>query len=106
MADLPTLYNRYWPAEKRHGRLHAMGYDAYQLVAELFSARTEPMPGFAGATGQLYLDDDGRVHRRLAWAQFVRGELVAIPGVDGEDRPLEDLDEEATDGWRRPLPNP
>jgi hypothetical protein len=106
MADLPSLYNRYWPAEKRHGRLHAMGYDAYQLVAELFSARTGSIPEFTGATGRLYLDEDGRVHRRLAWAQFVRGKLVAIPDAEALDRSMQELEEGVSDRWRQPLPNP
>jgi hypothetical protein len=83
-----------------------MGYDAYQLVAELFSARTGPMPEFTGATGRLYLDDEGRIHRRLAWAQFVRGELVSMPDIDGFDPSLQDLDEDPVDEWREPLPNP
>lgn len=77
-AELPALYNRYWPADRRLGRLHAMGYDAYHLVSELYNVRTGPMPEFAGATGHLYLDEDGRIHRRLAWAQFVGGEPVAL----------------------------
>lgn len=77
-AELPALYNRYWPAERRLGRLHAMGYDAYHLVSELFNARMGPMREIAGATGELWLDEDGRIHRRLAWAQFVRGEPVAL----------------------------
>jgi uncharacterized protein len=107
MAELPSLYNELWPSEKRHGRLHAMGYDAYQLVAELFSARTGQMPEFTGATGRLYLDVDGRIHRRLAWAQFVRGQLVAIPEIDSSDsfdRSVQD--EEAGNEWRQPLLNP
>jgi len=106
MAELPSLFNQYWPAERRLARLHAMGYDAYQLVAELFSARTGPMPEFTGATGHLYLDDEGRIHRRLAWAQFVRGELVAMPDVDGFGPSLQDRDDEAVDEWREPRPNP
>jgi hypothetical protein len=106
MADLPALYNEYWPTEKRLGRLHAMGYDAYQLVAELFSARSGQMPEFTGATGRLYLGEDGRIHRRLAWAQFERGRLVAIPDAETFDRSMQGLDEEASGEWRRPLPNP
>ena len=104
MAELPSLYNEFWPSEKRHGRLHAMGYDAYQLVAELFSARTGQMPEFTGATGRLYLTADGRIHRRLAWAQFVRGQLVAIPDIDSTDS--FDRSEEAGDEWRQPVLNP
>ncbi len=87
-AELPALYNRLWPGDRRLGRLHAMGYDAYHLVSELFNVRTGPMPEFAGATGQLYLDENGRVHRRLAWAKFVRGEPVAMRPAPGPERPL------------------
>lgn len=81
-AELPALYNKFWPGDKRLGRLQAMGYDAYHLVGELFNARTAPMQEFAGATGRLFLDADGRVHRRLAWAQFVGGVPVALRPTD------------------------
>lgn len=95
-AELPALYNRFWPGDKRLGRLHAMGYDAYHLISELFNARTGPMPEFAGATGRLYLDENGRVHRRLAWAKFMGGEPVAMrpaPALEPEV-----LDEEGNSG--------
>ncbi len=46
------------------------------------------MPEIDGATGRLYLDVDGRVHRRLAWAQFRRGEAVALPDPELDDEPL------------------
>jgi hypothetical protein len=92
-AELPALYNRFWPGDKRLGRLHALGYDGYHLISELFNARIGPMPEFAGATGRLYLDEDGRVHRRLAWAQFVRGLPVAMrPTPDRAPRVLESED--------------
>lgn len=108
---LPELYRRYWPEERRLGRLHAMGYDAFHLVAPLFAVRSGPMPEIDGATGQLYLDGDGRVHRRLAWAEFQRGEPVALPdsgqvsvpiediGVDGHLLPTEDEDSQP---WYEP----
>ena len=79
IAELPALYNEYWPNERRLGRLHAMGYDAYHLVAELFAARTGPMTEINGATGRLSLDENGQVHRKLAWAVFERGIPVALP---------------------------
>lgn len=93
-ADLPALYKKFWPGDRRLGRLHAMGYDAYHLVGELFNARTEPMQEFAGATGRLYLDNEGRVHRRLAWAQFVHGEPVALRPTREFDPPLREGDGE------------
>jgi outer membrane PBP1 activator LpoA protein len=91
---LPDLYREYWPEERRLGRLHAMGYDAYHLVAPLFAARNGTMPEIDGATGMLYLDGSGRVHRRLAWAEFRGGVPVPVPpprdaggttGTRGED---------------------
>ena len=82
IADFPQLYGEFWPAEKRLTRLHAMGYDAYHLVGGLFPARTGPMDEIIGATGTLYLDGDGRIHRRMAWAQFIRGQPEALPDED------------------------
>ena len=88
---LPDLYREYWPEERRLGRLHAMGYDAYHLVAPLFAARSATMPEIDGATGVLFLDSSGRVHRRLAWAEFRRGVPVPLPdpgsplGAPGDD---------------------
>ena len=82
IADFPSLFGEFWPAEKRLTRLHAMGYDAYHLVGELFQERIGPMDEIIGATGTLYLESDGRVHRRLAWARFERGQPVPLPAVD------------------------
>ena len=79
---LPDVYREYWPEERRLGRLHAMGYDAYHLVAPLFAARNGTMPEIDGATGVLYLDGSGRVHRRLAWAAFRSGVPVPLPSPD------------------------
>ncbi|HSM31276.1 MAG TPA: penicillin-binding protein activator [Woeseiaceae bacterium] len=84
---LPDVYREYWPEERRLGRLHAMGYDAYHLVAPLFAARNGTMPEIDGATGVLFLDSNGRVHRRLAWAEFRRGEPVPLPGPGDLDSP-------------------
>ncbi|MEX0706895.1 MAG: penicillin-binding protein activator [Woeseia sp.] len=100
IAELPDLYAEYWPAERRMGRLHALGYDAYHLVAALFAARFDDMKEIDGATGVLYLDADGRVHRQLAWARFQGGKPVAMPdnspGV-GDPRFDEDLPGESAD---------
>jgi len=95
IENLPPLYGEYWPAERRLGRLHAMGYDAYQLIAALFAARTGPMQEIDGATGKLYLDHDGRVRRRLAWAQFQSGEPVALPEIEVVGGPILDITDDA-----------
>jgi len=94
IANYPSLYSEFWPAEKRMGRLHAMGYDAYNLVSRLYLSEENLRQEYVGATGRLYLDSDGRIHRRLAWAQFVRGEMVPLPDTDV---PAEILDEDTLD---------
>jgi outer membrane PBP1 activator LpoA protein len=82
IRHLPAAYAEYWPEERRLGRLHAMGFDAYNLIASLYDNRGGEMLELDGATGRLFLDQQGRVHRRLAWAQFQRGTAVALPDQD------------------------
>ena len=48
-----------------------------------------------GATGTLFLGDDGRIHRRLAWAQFQGGEAVALPDIEPAGGPIRDISDEA-----------
>ena len=91
IANLPSAYSEHWPEERRLGRLHAMGYDAYQLIAALFAAQTGSMQEIDGATGKLYLDYDGRVRRKLAWAQFQSGEPVALPDTEIVGGPILDI---------------
>ncbi len=95
IMNLPPAYAEFWPAQRRLGRLHAMGYDAYQLIAALYAARTGPMQPIDGASGRLYLDTDGRVRRQLAWAQFQRGEPVALPDPEPRGGPIFDVSDEA-----------
>ncbi len=89
IADFPQLYNDFWPAERRMGHLHAMGYDAYHLMNSLFAAGGEPLQEMLGATGKLYLDEDGRIHRKPAWAQFRGGEPQALPDNSSIDELLD-----------------
>ncbi len=91
IAGLPKLFAEVWPDERRLGRLHAMGYDAYNLIAALFTARTGPMQEIDGATGKLYLDNEGKVRRKLAWAQFQGGEPVAMPALEEPGGPIQDI---------------
>ena len=87
---LPEIYNKHWPEERRLGRLHAMGYDAYNLIASLFANHDDKMGELSGATGNLFLDQQGRVHRRLAWAQFQRGKAIALPNQEKVSGPIQD----------------
>ena len=91
IAELSREFAEYWPAERRLARLHAMGYDAYNLIAALFASRGGSMVELDGATGTLFLDAGGRVHRRLAWAQFQQGKVVALPRMDSAGGPIQDI---------------
>jgi len=76
------------------GRLHAMGFDAYNLIAALYANRGLETIELDGATGRLFLDQNGRVHRRLAWAQFQRGEVTALPRKEDIGGPIQDISNE------------
>lgn len=95
IESVPDIFEHYWPEQRRLGRLHAMGYDAYQLVGPLFASRGGLIDEIDGASGRLFLDLDGRVHRRLPWAQFQRGEPVALPDIAIDDGSIIEGDEES-----------
>ncbi len=95
ISYLPQTYTDLWPEERRLGRLHAMGFDAYNLIASLYADRNGHMTELDGASGGLFLDQQGRIHRRLAWAQFQGGEAVALPAQDEVGGPIRDLSDAA-----------
>lgn len=72
-----------WPdAPPALTRLHAFGIDAYRLVPQLGRLRAQPFSQLPGATGDLAVQDDNRVVRKLRWAEFREGRPVLV-GVDG-----------------------
>ncbi len=102
LAYLPQAFAEYFPNEKRLARLHALGYDAYQLTGSLFAFdATGRATVLNGATGELYMDADGRVHRRLPWAEFVNGAPTPLAPEDDADDPDSLPEDSADDGeWR------
>jgi outer membrane PBP1 activator LpoA protein len=107
IADYPDMYGEYWPAERRLSRLHAMGYDAYHLVGALFNGGETGIEEVIGATGRLFQTTDGRIHRKLAWAQFERGEPVPLPDRDEFQEMFGDPDtnDEISMEWPEPSPD-
>ena len=57
----------------RLGRLYALGLDAYRLHPYLKQLAAVPGTEITGETGTLSLDQDGRVKRKLIWAQYKDG---------------------------------
>ncbi len=109
IARLPDLFAEHFPDERRLARLHAMGYDAYQLAGSLYGYREAGAELLDGASGALYIDTDGRVHRRLAWAEFRDGTPEAL-GTPEQAVPLEPGDEPDEPGildeWNRETDTP
>jgi len=97
IEPLGELYAEAWPAQRQLGRLYALGYDAYQLVAALHGANVETELGIDGATGELWLDEQGRIHRRLAFARFEGGEAVPLPPPGGDLPHAEELEPAETE---------
>lgn len=54
-------------------RLYAMGIDAYRLIGYLNGMHNNHQGHINAETGNLYLDENNRIHRQLLWAQFRSG---------------------------------
>ena len=82
-ARLKTALATYWPQRvAQWPRLFAMGFDAYRLIPLLYN-QSGGFTAVPAMSGELSLDADGRVHRRLPLAQFRDGQPVALGTQDG-----------------------
>ena len=79
--SLKSSLRKNWPERvKRYSRLYALGIDAYHIISQLDTLRRNRANYFRGETGDLSLDINNRLQRRLMWARFERG----IPQVISE----------------------
>jgi outer membrane PBP1 activator LpoA protein len=79
-ASLRAEIARLWPERsQRYTRLYALGIDALQVMPNLQGLQNGSFSRHPGVTGDLYLDKERRVHRELAWAQFLNGQPNALP---------------------------
>ncbi len=70
-----SVIGQSWPQlAANYQRLYALGYDAYAVIPELPALRADVRRRFNGATGDLYIVDQGRIQRKLTWARFVDGQ--------------------------------
>lgn len=73
-SDLKQIVESQWPGSaKLYSRLFALGIDAYNVIGELDRLQHNRADFFAGVTGDLYLDTDNRLQRRMQWARFQNG---------------------------------
>jgi len=75
MADdkLKNTFNKNWPEQKNYTRLFALGVDSYHVLYNLNLLSKYKYARFAGQTGNIYMDDNKRLHRELLWARFRNG---------------------------------
>lgn len=65
-----------------NARYFSLGYDSYNLISELPILQAFPQYHLNGLAGELNVDEDGIIHRKLTWAQFNRG----IPNTTKEQQ--------------------
>ena len=71
-----------WPnADHRYFRLNAMGVDAYRLQSRLQLLTQIPDAGLFGATGNISIGIDNKVHRELSWAVIKNGRPQLLPRI-------------------------
>lgn len=73
-----TLAGQLPTARGPAARLFAFGHDAWLLSARLRELARQPGATVSGATGELSLAPDGRVHRIPAWATFSGGLVTPV----------------------------
>jgi outer membrane PBP1 activator LpoA protein len=77
VTSVTTEWSSFWPQRTNQLKLYGMGIDAYTLIGSLYAGDGRAWP-VRGMSGDLSLDDQGRVHRTLPLAQFRNGQPAAI----------------------------
>ncbi|WP_045857354.1 penicillin-binding protein activator [Teredinibacter purpureus] len=94
-ATLPWFFNQHTPEKQAidefansasaYQRLYALGVDAFQLSPRLRQLELVRNAHYYGNTGKLGLDEQKRIVREQAWAQFIRGRAYIMPTVTARD---------------------
>lgn len=78
-SSLQKTINKLWTADKSAYReFYALGIDAYRLIPHLRQLYNEDTVDYPGETGELSLSRDGRIRRKLMWAEFSGGIPVIL----------------------------
>jgi outer membrane PBP1 activator LpoA protein len=73
----------FWPERASLSRFYGMGFDAYGLIGSLY-ANDGAAWSMRGLSGDLSLDEQGRVRRVLPLAQFQSGRPVVLDAARSE----------------------
>jgi outer membrane PBP1 activator LpoA protein len=78
-SELKTeIENNQKRAKGNYARLYAMGVDAFRLYPRLKQLAALPHSKIFGVTGDLSIDGQGKIHRKMPFAVFKRGRPVAL----------------------------
>lgn len=75
---LKKTFKDNWKNKGEYTRLYALGIDAYDLIHNLKYLKKHNGAYFSGETGNITIDENNRLHRKLVWAKFIRGKPVYI----------------------------
>ena len=74
-SRIKSVISNTWPqSAANYQSLYALGYDAYSLIPQLRGLAADSSNRFNGATGDLYVAEQGRIRRYLTWARFIDGQ--------------------------------
>jgi outer membrane PBP1 activator LpoA protein len=77
-SQLRKVFDEQWPEQQNYTRLFALGIDAYHIIRNINYLNNHDYARFSGQTGNIYLDENNRLHRELLWARFKRGQARYI----------------------------
>jgi len=75
-SPLASTFAQNWPQQESLTRLFALGIDAYHLIYNLDYLKNKEYAFYHGQTGNIRLDENNRITRKLIWAKFIRGKAV------------------------------
>ncbi len=75
-SPLANVFAQNWPQQESLTRLFALGIDAYHLVYNLEYLKNKDYAFYDGQTGNIQLDENNRITRKLLWAKFKNGRAV------------------------------
>ena len=80
-SPLAKVFTQNWPQQQALTRLFALGIDAYHLVYNLDYLKNKDYAFYDGQTGNIQLDENNRITRKLLWAKFEKGKAVYFEPV-------------------------
>ena len=76
------VFNLFPESAEIFSTLYALGLDAYYLATNLGSLKQTQANRIKGYTGDLSLEENGKIQRHLLWAEYIDGEPNMLPPVE------------------------